>query len=93
MIEDTGMGDGTRLPSAQNGQGLAASRFSLLRIGTAQMASRDPAKQELLKKKEGLEQQIDVLKYQKAAIPATEYRSKLQVLLTDLARVQAELDK
>lgn len=93
LLEDTGDGEGTRTPSAQNGEGLLASRFPLLRIGAAEAVSRDPAKQQLLKRKEDLEQQIDVLKYQKAAIPAGEYRSKLGALLTELARVQAELDK
>ena len=93
LLEDTGTGDGARLPSAQNGQGLVASRFPLLRIGAAQAAYRDPAKLALLQRKENLEQQIDQLKYQKAAIPAQEYRSRIQVLLTELAKVQAELDK
>lgn len=93
LLEDTGTGEGTRTPSTSNGEGLMASRFPLLRIGSAEIASRDPAKQQLLKRKEDLEQQIDVLKYQKAATPANEYRAKLQALLVDLAKVQAELDK
>jgi len=93
LLEDTGTGDGARQPSAQNGQGLVASRFPLLRLGAAQLAARDPAKVALLQKKENLEQQIDQLKYQKAAMPVSEYRPRLQVLLTDLAKVQAELDK
>jgi hypothetical protein len=93
LLEDTGSGEGARLPSEKNGEGLVAARFALLKIGAAEMTSRDPAKQVLLKKKEELEQQIDQLKYQKAATPAPEYRQKLQVLLTELARTQAELDK
>jgi hypothetical protein len=93
LLEDTGAGTGTRQPSAQNGQGLAASRFALLRIGGAQAEAHDPAKQQLIKQKEELEQQIDTLKYQKAALPAAEYRSQLQRLLTELAKTQAELDK
>ncbi len=93
LLEDTGAGEGTRTPSAQNGEGLLASRFPLLRIGAAEAVSRDPAKQQLLKRKEDLEQQIDVLKYQKAALQASEYKAKLAALLTELARVQAELDQ
>lgn len=93
ILEDTGAGEGARAPSAQNGQGLAAGRFPLVRIGSAQAAVRDPAKLALVKRKETLEQEIDSLKYQKAAMPVTEYRAKLQTLLTDLAKVQAELDK
>lgn len=93
MLEDTGAGQGTKAPSAQNGEGLVASRFPLLRIGAAQAIARDPAKLALLNQKEQIEQQIDTLKYQKAAMPLTEYRSQLQSLLTQLAKVQAELDK
>jgi hypothetical protein len=93
LLEDTGSGEGSRQPSAQNGEGLVAGRMPLVRMGAAEVASRDPAKQALLKKKEELEQQIDQLKYQKAAMPLQEYRQKIQVLLTDLAKTQAELDK
>ncbi len=91
MLEDTGKGQPTRTPSAQNGEGLLASRFPLLRLGGAQAAAgQNP---ELVKKKQELEEQIDQLKYQKAAISVTEYRQKLSALLTELAKVQAELDK
>ena len=91
MLEDTGKGEPTRNPSPQNGEGLLASRFPLLRIGTAQaVVGKNP---ELVKKKQELEEQIDALKYQKAAIPVSEYRQKLTALLTELAKVQAELDK
>ena len=56
MLEDTGKGDGVKQPSPQNGHGLAASRFALLRLASnsAEMAA-DPAKQALLKKREDLE--------------------------------------
>ncbi len=91
MLEDTGKGQPTRTPSPQNGEGLLASRFPLLRLGGAQAgAAQNP---ELMKKKQELEEQIDQLKYQKAAIPVTEYRQKLSALLLELAKVQAELDK
>ncbi len=93
MIEDTGRGEGARDASPQNGLGLLASRFPLLRIGSAQAAAHDPAKQELLKQKQNLEEQIDQLKYMKAAMPQAQYREKLGQLLTNLAKVQAELDK
>ena len=91
MLEDTGKGEPTRNPSPQNGEGLLASRFPLLRLGaTKDVAGQNP---ELVKRKQDLEEQIDSLKYQKAAIPVTEYRQKLAALLTELAKVQAELDK
>jgi hypothetical protein len=93
VLEDTGKGEGTRAPSAENGQGLLAATFPLLRLGQTASAARDPAKLKLLARKEDLEQQIDRLKYQKAAIPTQEYRSQLQALLLELARTQEELEK
>ncbi|HWQ53123.1 MAG TPA: hypothetical protein VN442_05525 [Bryobacteraceae bacterium] len=70
-----------------------AAAFPLLRLGANAAASRDPAKMGLLAKKEELEQRIDRLKYQKAAIPADEYKKQLMALLLELARTQEELDK
>lgn len=92
VLEDTGTGDGVRAPSPENGKGQNASRFAVLKLGAAQKASLDPAKQALLKKKEELEVAIDKLKYQKAAMPAEEYKKSMQKLLLDLARLQAEID-
>ncbi|MCZ2146417.1 MAG: hypothetical protein LC126_01415 [Bryobacterales bacterium] len=93
QIEDTGKGEPVREPSAENGEGLLAGRFVLLRIGTAQMAAASPEKRKLLERKEGLEQQIASLKYQRAAMPSEQYRKMLTELLVQLAQTQAELDK
>ena len=93
MLEDTGKGDGVRAPSVENGEGLLASRFTLLRIGEAQISAATPEKKELLAKREELEQQIDQLKYQKAAMPVEQYKKQLAALLLELAKTQAELDK
>jgi hypothetical protein len=93
VLEDTGKGDGVKAPSPENGYGLVASTFPLLRLGAAAKAAASPEKRKLLAAREDLEQQIDRLKYQKAATPAEEYRKKLAALLLELARVQEELDK
>lgn len=93
LLEDTGKGDGVRAPSNDNGQGQAAGRLALLRLGSMQKAAADPAKQALIRKKEEVEQQIDQVKYKKATLPAAEYSKQLRALLLELARVQAELDK
>lgn len=74
------------------GQGLAG-RLALVRFGSAQAAMKDPAKRALVEKKEDLEQRIDKLKYEKAAMPTAEYKKQLTALLLELAKVQAELDK
>ena len=63
MLEDTGKGEGVRAPSTENGEGMLASAFPLLRLGSNASAARDPAKLKLLTQKEELEQQIDRLKY------------------------------
>ncbi len=93
VLEDTGKGDGERTPSAENGEGKLAAAFTLVRLGANAAAARDPNKRALLDKKEALEQQIDKLKYEKAAIPAAEYKKQLAQLLLDLARTQEALDK
>lgn len=91
MFNDTGHGDAVR--DAGNGQGQLMASFTLLRYGAAQKAASDPAKQALLAKKEELEQKIDVLKYNKAAMDPGDYKKQLTAALLELARVQGELDK
>lgn len=91
MFNDTGHGDAVR--DAGNGQGQLMASFTLLRYGAAQKAASDPVKQALLAKKEELEQKIDVLKYNKAAMDPVEYKKQLMAALLGLARVQGELDK
>ena len=93
LLEDTGAGEGVRTPSAENGQGLLAARFPLLRLGAAAAEFSDPARRKLRDRKEELEQAIDKLKYEKAAMPLDEYKKQLTALLIELAKTQAELDK
>jgi len=93
VLEDTGKGEAVRAPSTENGEGHLAAVFPLLRIGAAASAAKDPAKLELLAKKEQLEQQIDTLKYEKAAMAPEEYKKQLGELLLELARTQEALDK
>ena len=93
MFEDTGRGEPVRAPAADIGEGRLLSSLTLVRFGEAQKAALDPAKRELLAKKEDLERQIDVLKYQKAAMSQNEYEQQLKALLVGLARIQAAMDK
>ena len=46
----------------------------MVRLGANAAAARDPNKRPLLDKKEQLEQAIDKLKFEKAAMPAEEYK-------------------
>jgi hypothetical protein len=91
VFEDTGKNEPVREPSKSEGVMLA--NFTVLRIGAAQKQANDPAKQALLKKKEDLEQKIDALKYQKAAMDPADYKQQLTAALVELAQVQQELDK
>jgi hypothetical protein len=75
------------------GEGKLAAAFPLVRMGANAAAARDPAKRPLLEKKEQLEQAIDKLKYEKAAMPADAYKKQLTQLLLDLARTQEALEK
>jgi hypothetical protein len=93
VFEDTGKNDPVRAPSMDTGEGLFLSSFPLVRFGDAQKAFSDPSKRNLLAKKEELEQKIDALKYQKAAMAPDDYKEQLTAALVELARVQQELDK
>ena len=93
VFEDTGKNEAVRTPSTETGEGLLLSSLTLVRMGAAQTAALDPAKRELLAKKEELEQKIDALKYGKAAMSEEDYKQQLTEALVELARVQGELDK
>jgi hypothetical protein len=93
VIEDTGKKEAVRTTSAENGEGSLAASFVLLRIGAAQKAANDPAKRAMLDKKEEIERKIDLLKYQKAAMSADDYKKQLSDALLELARVHEDLDK
>jgi hypothetical protein len=91
VFDDAGHGEPVR--AAGNGQGALMSSFTLLRLGASQQAANDPAKRALLAQKEELEQKIDTLKDQKAAMDPADYKKQLTVALLELAKVQEELDK
>jgi hypothetical protein len=93
VFEDTGKKEAVRAASTESGEGQLAASFILLRLGAAQKAASDPAKRALLDKKEELERKIDLLKYQKAAMSADDYKKQLSDALLELARVQGDLDK
>ncbi len=93
VIEDTGKGMGERTVTAENGQGKLAASFTVVRLGANAAAARDPNKRPLLDKKEQLEQAIEKLKFEKAAMPLQEYKRQLTQLLLELAKTQEALDK
>jgi hypothetical protein len=92
-FEDTGKGEAVRVAPADSREGALMATLTVVRIGSAQAAMNDPAKRDLMAKKEELEQKIDALKYQKAAMEPGEYKKELTAALVQLATVQEELDK
>jgi hypothetical protein len=90
VFNDTGSGEPVR--EAGNGQGMLLSNFTLLRLGATQQAANDPAKRAMLEQKDDLEQKIDTLKYQKAAMDPADYKKQLTGALLQLAKVQEQLD-
>jgi hypothetical protein len=90
VFNDTGSGDPVR--EAGSGQGMLLSSFTLLRLGSSQQAANDPAKRALLGQKDELEQKIDRLKYQKAAMDPADFKKQLTDALVQLAKVQQQLD-
>lgn len=93
ILTDTGSTNAVRDPKPENGEGLLAAAFPIVRHETATAKAMDPGKQRLLAKKESLEASIDRLKYQKAALSPEEYKQQLTALLLELARTQAEIDR
>ncbi len=93
LITDTASATGVRDPKPENGQGLVAASFILIRQRGESAKALTPDKQRLVSKKEDLEAKIDRLKYEKAAMEESEYKQQLTALLLELARTQAEIDK
>ena len=93
VLEDTGKGEGDRNPGADNNEGKLAAAFPVVRLGANAEAARNPVKRPLIEQKEQIEQAIDRLKYDKAALPADVYKKQLTQLLLQLAKVQEEIDK
>ena len=93
QMNDSGKAGAARDPKPETGQGLLAAAFPLLRPEVQKGKSLGPEKQRLVAKKEDLEAKIDRLKYEKAAMPADEYKQQLTSLLLELARTQAEIDR
>jgi hypothetical protein len=91
VFDDVGRGEPVR--AFGSGQGAMMSNFTLLRLGASQQAANDPTKRALLAQKEELEQKIDILKYQKAAMDPVDYKKQLTAALLELAKVQEGLDK
>src|SRR5665213_1761979 len=70
-----------------------AAAFPLVRYGSAAATITDPAKRELVTKKEDIENKIDALKFEKDLMAPEDYKKQIAALLLDLARTQEQIDK
>jgi hypothetical protein len=93
QMTDTANPTAVRDPKPENGQGLVAASFILIRQQTEGGKTLSAEKQRLVAKKEELEAKIDRLKYEKAALEEKDYKQQLTALLLELARTQAEIDR
>lgn len=93
IFEDTGHGAPVRTASPESDEGRFLASLTLVRFGAARKETLSAAKRSLLAQKEQLEQQIDRLKYQRAALPADQYKRELTEALLKLAKVQGALDQ
>jgi len=93
VMEDTGKGSGEKAPSAENGVGLRAAAFPLVRFGTAKTAATDPQKKALLERRDQIQAQIDTLKFQKSSMAPEAYKQGLTAALLELAKVQEAIEK
>jgi hypothetical protein len=93
VMEDTGKGAGEKAPSAENGVGLRAAAFPLVRFGSTKTAAADPQKKALLEHRDQIQAQIDELKFNKSTMAPDAYKQKLTGLLVELAKVQEAIEK
>ncbi len=93
VMEDTGKGSGERTPSAENGVGLRAAAFPLVRFGLSKSAASDPQKKALLEHRDQIQAQIDSLKFQKTTMDPNAYKQSLTAMLLELAKVQEAIEK
>lgn len=93
VMEDTGKGNGEKAPSAENGVGLRASAFPLVRFGSTKAAAVDPQKKALLEQRDQIQAKIDQLKFAKSTMDPNTYKTALTSLLLELAKVQEAIEK
>jgi hypothetical protein len=93
VFEEGGKAAPVRDGAADGDAGRMLASFALVRLGAGSEVATDPAKLTLLKQKEQLEQKVDLLKFQRAAMSPEDYRAQLSQTLVALAKVQQELDK
>ena len=93
VFEDAGHGEAVRTVAAGSREGALLSSLTLVRLEGNQAVANDPARKDLLTRKEELEQKIDALKFQKAAMDPDDYKKQLTAALLELAKVQGAMEQ
>ncbi len=70
-----------------------AATLPVVRFGAAVTLAADPARRQLVSKRDELESKIDALKQEKNTMAADDYKKQLTGLLLELARTQREIDQ
>lgn len=73
-------------------EGDNSARFTLARLGTAALAPDNPEVAALLTQRGTIEQDLNRVKEQRAALPDTQYYDRLEEVLVRLALLQREID-
>ena len=93
VLEDTGKGEGERAPSPRMAKASWPPPSRWCAWGPTPPRRATPPNGRCSTRRKQLEQAIDKLKYEKAALPADEYKKQLGQLLLELAKTQEALDK
>ncbi|MDY6945417.1 MAG: hypothetical protein SXG53_06840 [Pseudomonadota bacterium] len=73
-------------------EGDDVGRFTVARLGTAVLLPDNPEVAALLSQRGAIEQDLNRVKEQKAALPETQYYDQLEAVLVRLATLQREID-
>ena len=93
ILDDNGDAQGQTGPNTETGDGLlAVATFLDGGIGRDRLESMTPEERELALQAGDLENQIEVLKSDKARMDPSEYETKLEELLLKLARINAKME-
>ena len=90
LLDDNGDGEGSRNPGEFEADGALANRIHLQQQPSLALGA-SPQLVEMMQRKQGLEQSISELKRQRESIPRTNYYTRLEALLVDLALLSREI--